>query len=152
MRRRLNIFVKVSTSSTGSSAASGGSQAVQNRKNKRDGESARVQFCLTVLSSPSLAYTYVMSSKPFAYIKTIHLASEIGSINPCVEWISVRPCGLVDADVPTNYPLYDTPQDASGDINETTRAMARSICDLICDEALWNHWKFKMPVVVDNRK
>jgi len=69
-----------------------------------------------------------------------------------IEWTVVRPTDLINGEM-TKYELFAKPQKglfdgAKGGV--TTRAnVAKCMVDLIMTDALWNDWKFKMPVVHD---
>ncbi|KAL7548593.1 hypothetical protein ACHAWF_011921 [Thalassiosira exigua] len=68
---------------------------------------------------------------------------------PAIEWV-VRPTDLIDGNS-TKYELFDKPQKglfSGAEHGITTRAnVALCMVDMILVDAIWNEWKFKMPVV-----
>ncbi|KAL7538381.1 hypothetical protein ACHAXR_008515 [Thalassiosira sp. AJA248-18] len=70
--------------------------------------------------------------------------------NPHLEWTVVRPTDLVDGSS-SKYELFDKPQDSifGGDGVATRANVAKSMCDMILTEKLWEEWKFKWPVIHD---
>ena len=69
---------------------------------------------------------------------------------PHLEWTVVRPTDLVDGPS-SKYELFEKPQNTlfGGDGVSTRANVAKSMCDMLLTEKLWEEWKFKWPVVHD---
>ena len=79
-----------------------------------------------------------------------YLSRTISSNNPHIEWCSVRPDSLIDADV-SAYDIEASPTTGIFTGRPTTRAnVAHFMTELIDDTALWNTWKFRMPVIMNS--
>lgn len=78
-----------------------------------------------------------------------HLYENVGTQSAYLEWCSVRPDSLINAEV-SPYEVTASPVTGLFDGRPTTRAnVARFMTQLIEDEALWETWKFKMPVIMN---
>ena len=77
------------------------------------------------------------------------LRLEIGQKDPLVEWVAVRPDGLVDEAEVTGYELHPSPlRSAIFDPGTTSRInVAHFMADLITDSDTWARWKGQMPVI-----
>lgn len=78
-----------------------------------------------------------------------YLHKNIGTNNPNVEWVAVRPDTLIDEDEVTDYTLHESPT-RSGifDPGKTSRInIGHFMVELLQDDDLWNSWKGKMPVI-----
>jgi nucleoside-diphosphate-sugar epimerase len=76
-------------------------------------------------------------------------ARQIGADNAAVEWVAVRPDTLLDGDV-TEYRLHEELVSSIFRPDETNMAnVAHFMCELTTDEAAWQRWKAKMPVIVN---
>ncbi|MDA0263780.1 MAG: SDR family oxidoreductase [Chloroflexi bacterium] len=79
-----------------------------------------------------------------------HLRSVVGRENEHVEWCSVRPDSLIDAEV-SQYSVEESPVTGILSGRSTSRSnVARFMTELIDDADLWNTWKFRMPVIMNS--
>lgn len=78
-----------------------------------------------------------------------YLRTEIGQKDSHIEWVAVRPDGLVDNDKVSKYDLHPSPiRDAIFDAGKTSRInVANFMANLITEQELWNEWKGQMPVI-----
>ena len=78
-----------------------------------------------------------------------YLRTEIGQNNKAVEWVAVRPDGLIDRDAVTEYELHPSPtRSAIFDAGKTSRInVGHFMADLITNPEVWLHWKGQMPVI-----
>jgi len=78
-----------------------------------------------------------------------YLRVNIGQENASVEWCCVRPDGLIDLDEPTPLDIHLSPiRNPIFDAGQTSRInVAHFMGRLIEDEALWQEWKGRMPVI-----
>lgn len=78
-----------------------------------------------------------------------YLRTNIGQDNTIVEWVAVRPDGLIDEDDVTEYNIYPSPiRCAIFDAGKTSRInVAHFMAKLIIDDKTWNKWKGQMPVI-----
>ena len=77
------------------------------------------------------------------------LRTQIGQENKYVEWVAVRPDGLVNEDVVTAYEAYPSPiRSAIFDPGKVSRTnVGHFMAELINDHDLWKKWKGQMPVI-----
>lgn len=66
-----------------------------------------------------------------------------------IEWVAVRPDSLIDKDEVTDYEVHSAPtRSAIFDAGKTNRInVAHFMADLILDDATWDRWKGRMPVI-----
>lgn len=78
-----------------------------------------------------------------------YLRTKIGQKNNFIEWVAVRPDGLVNADVVTEYEIYPSPtRSAIFDAGKISRInVGHFMAELISENDLWNRWKGQMPVI-----
>lgn len=78
-----------------------------------------------------------------------YLRTEIGQKDKAVEWVAVRPDGLIDEDVVSEYELHCSPiRSAIFDAGNTSRInVAHFMADLITEKVVWDKWKGQMPVI-----
>lgn len=77
------------------------------------------------------------------------LMSEVGTANPCVEWVAVRPDTLIEGDV-SGYALHDGLISSLSKPDRTAMAnVAHFMCELTCDAQAWERWKGTLPVIVN---
>lgn len=78
-----------------------------------------------------------------------YLRANIGQTDETIEWAAVRPDGLVDHAEVTEYEIYPSPiRSAIFDAGVTSRInVGHFMAELITDDAPWNKWKGKMPVI-----
>ncbi|MBB1439227.1 SDR family oxidoreductase [Shewanella sp. SG41-4] len=77
------------------------------------------------------------------------LRTEIGQNNKVIEWVAVRPDGLVDEREVTEYEIHPSPtRSAIFDAGRVSRINVSSfMAELITDQDLWMKWKGQMPVI-----
>lgn len=78
-----------------------------------------------------------------------HLRRAIGPSHPDLEWVVVRPDGLVDHAVASEYDVHPSPtRSAIFDAGQTSRInVAHFMASLLTDPDLWDRWKGAAPVV-----
>ena len=78
-----------------------------------------------------------------------YLRIEVGQDNKAIEWVAVRPDGLVDHGAVTAYELHPSPtRGAIFDAGTTSRInVGNFMAELITDSNKWTQWKGKMPVI-----
>ena len=78
-----------------------------------------------------------------------YLRIKVGQKNKFIEWVAVRPDGLVNEDKVTEYELYPSPtRSAIFDAGKVSRInVGHFMAELITENDLWNKWKGKMPVI-----
>lgn len=80
-----------------------------------------------------------------------HLHRNVGTHNAHVEWCSVRPDSLINAQV-SAYEINESPTTGIFTGRPTSRAnVAHFMVELITNAELWNKWKFKMPVIMNSK-
>ncbi|WPJ97495.1 NAD(P)-binding oxidoreductase [Coraliomargarita algicola] len=77
------------------------------------------------------------------------LRAQVGQDDAMIEWVAVRPDGLIDAAEVSAYTLHPSPtRSAIFDAGKTSRInVADFMSCLIEDAELWDHWKGQMPVI-----
>ncbi len=78
-----------------------------------------------------------------------YLRNQIGQENDMLEWCAVRPDTLLDEETVSQYVVHPSPvRSAIFDPGKTSRInVAHFMADLLTDDALWNQWKGRMPVI-----
>ena len=78
-----------------------------------------------------------------------YLRTQIGQNNRFIEWAAVRPDNLIDEDEVTDYEIHASPiRSAIFDAGKTSRInVGNFMTNLISNNALWDNWKGKMPVI-----
>ena len=77
------------------------------------------------------------------------LCGDVGADNPFFQWAALRPDTLVDGTV-SEYALHEGLVSSLFKPDSTNMAnVAHSICELATDQKLWDHWKEKLPVIVN---
>lgn len=78
-----------------------------------------------------------------------HLRVKIGQSHPVIEWVAVRPDGLIDEDEVTDYTAFPSPiRDALFDAGKVSRInVAHFMARLAAEDEVWSEWKGQMPVV-----
>jgi len=81
-----------------------------------------------------------------------YLRKKIGPNHSFVEWTVVRPDSLIDEKSVTTYSLHPSPtRSALFDPGYTSRSnVAHFMCRLLRNDAVWNKWKGKMPVLYND--
>lgn len=77
------------------------------------------------------------------------LRLKIGNNDKNIEWVAVRPSGLIDEDVVTPYTTHQSPlTSAIFGSGKTSRInVAHFMAELMTDDACWEQWKGEMPVI-----
>ncbi len=78
-----------------------------------------------------------------------YLRTKVGQKNNFIEWVAVRPYGLVNEDKVTEYEVYPSPpRSAIFDAGTISRInVGHFMAELITENDLWNRWKGQMPVI-----
>jgi len=78
-----------------------------------------------------------------------YLRTQIGQNNSSIEWVAVRPDGLINEDTVTDYEIYQSPiRSAIFNAGKVSRInVGHFMASLITDDNLWNKWKGQMPVI-----
>ncbi len=77
------------------------------------------------------------------------LRTEIGQSHPMIEWVAVRPDGLINENEVSEYNLHASPiRSAIFDSGKTSRInVAHFMAELATDAEAWATWKGQMPVI-----
>jgi hypothetical protein len=80
---------------------------------------------------------------------TDYLRTKVGLNNNFIEWVAVRPDGLVNEDKVTEYEIYPSPtRSAIFNAGTVSRInVGHFMANLMVDNELWNKWKGQMPVI-----
>lgn len=78
-----------------------------------------------------------------------YLRTKIGQKDKLIEWVAVRPDGLLNEDEVTEYEVYPSPtRSAIFDAGTTSRInVGHFMAELITENVTWNKWKGQMPVI-----
>ena len=78
-----------------------------------------------------------------------YLRTQIGQSDKYIEWVTVRPDGLINEDEVTAYEIYPSPiRSAIFNAGKISRInVGHFMSELINDNKLWNEWKGQMPVM-----
>ncbi|APQ19043.1 NAD(P)-dependent oxidoreductase [Maribacter hydrothermalis] len=78
-----------------------------------------------------------------------YLRTQIGQNNSAVDWVAVRPDGLINEDQVNDYEIFQSPtRSAIFNAGKVSRInVAHFMASLINDENLWRKWKGQMPVI-----
>jgi len=78
-----------------------------------------------------------------------YLRTQIGQHNEMIEWVAVRPDGLIDDTEVSEYEIYPSPiRSAIFDAGTTSRInVGCFMAELITNNDTWNKWKGQMPVI-----
>lgn len=78
-----------------------------------------------------------------------YLRTQIGQNDSQIEWVAVRPDGLIDADEVTPYDTYPSPiRSAIFDAGQVSRInVAHFMAELITNDECWQRWQGQMPVI-----
>ena len=81
-----------------------------------------------------------------------HLHQNVGKENKHIEWCSVRPDSLIDAEV-SPYDISESPTTGILTGRPTTRSnVASFMIELIENAEHWSAWKFRMPVIMNSKE
>jgi hypothetical protein len=78
-----------------------------------------------------------------------YLRANIGQSHPLIEWVAVRPDGLIDEDEVTAYSDVQSPvRDAIFDAGKVSRInVAHFMATLATEDEEWKRWRGQMPVL-----
>ena len=78
-----------------------------------------------------------------------YLRTKIGQNNQYIEWMAVRPDGLIDEENVTDYEIHPSPiRSAIFNPGKTSRInVGNFMASLINNKDLWKKWKGQMPVI-----
>jgi hypothetical protein len=78
-----------------------------------------------------------------------YLRRRVGQQDSVIQWSAVRPDSLTDAAEVTAYAVHPSPiRDAIFNSGKTSRInVADFMTDLVTDDAVWEEWKGRMPVI-----
>lgn len=78
-----------------------------------------------------------------------YLRTQVGQNNQFIEWVAVRPDGLIDDNGVTDYEIHPSPiRSAIFNAGKTSRInVGHFMASLISENSLWNKWKGQMPVI-----
>ncbi|WP_036154659.1 NAD(P)-dependent oxidoreductase [Maribacter forsetii] len=78
-----------------------------------------------------------------------YLRTQIGQNNKAIEWVAVRPDGLINEEQVSDYEIYPSPtRSAIFNAGKVSRInVAHFMADLINDDNLWDKWKGQMPAI-----
>jgi hypothetical protein len=78
-----------------------------------------------------------------------YLRRQIGQNNKSIEWVAVRPDGLINEDEVTDYEIQPSPtRSAIFNAGKVSRInIAHFMASLMNDNNLWTKWKGQMPVI-----
>ena len=77
------------------------------------------------------------------------LHKNIGRYHKYIEWCSVRPDSLINDEI-SEYQIVASPTTGLFSGQPTARAnVAHFMTKLICDQGLWEKWRFRMPVIMN---
>ncbi|MFK7780967.1 NAD(P)H-binding protein, partial [Psychroserpens sp.] len=83
-----------------------------------------------------------------------YLRTQIGQNNTSIEWVAVRPDGLINEEEVTDYEIYPSPiRSAIFNAGKVSRInVGHFMARLVSDKALWTQWKGQMPVIYSKSK
>jgi hypothetical protein len=78
-----------------------------------------------------------------------YLRTQIGQNNTTIEWVAVRPDGLINEDDVSDYEIHQSPtRSAIFNAGKVSRInVGHFMASLINDDNLWRTWKGQMPVI-----
>jgi nucleoside-diphosphate-sugar epimerase len=78
-----------------------------------------------------------------------YLRMQIGQNDALIEWVAVRPDGLIDEETVTKYTLHPSPtRSPIFDSGQTSRInVGHFMAELITNEVIWREWQGQMPVI-----
>ncbi len=78
-----------------------------------------------------------------------YLRTQIGQKDPAIEWVAIRPDGLIDEESVSDYEIFPSPtRSVIFNAGKTSRInVAHFMADLITNDQTWNKWKGQMPVI-----
>lgn len=78
-----------------------------------------------------------------------YLRNKIGQDNRAIQWVVVRPDGLIDEDRVTEYEVHPSPtRSAIFNSGKSSRVnVGHLMAELITDDSVWDKWNGQMPVL-----
>lgn len=78
-----------------------------------------------------------------------YLRTKVGQNDPMIQWVAVRPDGLIDETEASDYEIHKSPtRSAVFNAGSTSRInVAHFMAKLILDDKTWKMWQGKMPVI-----
>jgi nucleoside-diphosphate-sugar epimerase len=78
-----------------------------------------------------------------------YLRTKVGQKNNMIEWVAVRPDGLINEDEVSQYEVYPSPtRSAIFDAGKISRInVGHFMAELITKNDVWNKWEGQMPVI-----
>ncbi|WP_282031023.1 NAD(P)-dependent oxidoreductase [Winogradskyella eximia] len=78
-----------------------------------------------------------------------YLRTQIGQNNTAIEWVAVRPDGLINEENVSDYEIHPSPtRSAIFNAGKVSRInVGHFMASLIKDDTLWSKWKGQMPVI-----
>jgi len=82
-----------------------------------------------------------------------YLRTQIGQNNKFINWVAVRPDGLIDEVDISEYEIYPSPiRSAIFNSGKTSRINVGHFMEsLVSNDSLWNRWKGRMPVIYNKQ-
>lgn len=113
-------------------------------QNKQAGEKVSLRHSIVVSLLRCLLPPHVDNEDAAAYLQSRSASSE-----RYIEWVTVRPDGLIDEDSITPYDVFESPiRDPIFDSGKTSRInVAGFMAKLIINDEVWKKWQGKMPVI-----
>lgn len=117
-----------------------------NRNNDLDERISFGQKCIIGLLRLMLP-PHVDNEKAANYLRT-----KIGQDHQQIQWVAVRPDSLTNAEIVTDYVVFESPtRSAIFDAGTTSRRnVADFMAKLINSDKTWDAWKGKMPVIYNS--
>ena len=83
-----------------------------------------------------------------------YLRTQIGQQEKAIEWVAVRPDGLIDEESVGEYEVHASPvRSAIFNAGKTSRInVGHFMAELITDDQSWKRWKGQMPVIYNVEK
>jgi nucleoside-diphosphate-sugar epimerase len=83
-----------------------------------------------------------------------YLSDKTAQNNSKIDWVSVRPDGLIDEEKESSYEVFASPQRSPVfNPGKTSRInVSHFMSELLFNEESWEKWKYKMPVVYNSSK
>ena len=83
-----------------------------------------------------------------------YLRTKIDQTDGMIEWVAVRPDGLIDEDEVTGYDVHPSPtRSAIFDSGQTSRInVGHFMADLITEDETWQIWQGQMPVIYNKEE
>lgn len=79
-------------------------------------------------------------------------AAIVGTADPFVQWVVVRPDSLLEGDV-SEYALHEGLVSSLSRPDATDMAsVARFMCELVVSPTAWDAWKGKLPVIINTAR